>query len=79
MRTAENASGSPYMNAASSTHLGPGPSSSSEMEERHASATTEVTAKPQPQPGPSKPVTEDTNMNKEQLTYHRYSLKILFM
>jgi len=72
MRTAENASGSPYVNAASNTHLGPGPSNSSDMEERHSSSTTEVNAKPQPQPGPSKPVTEDTNVSKEQLTFHRY-------
>ena len=81
MRTAENASGSPYVNAASSTHLGPGPSSSSDMEERHASASTEVNAKPQPQPGPSKPVTEDTNVSKEQLTFHKYRYVIvcLFM
>jgi hypothetical protein len=75
MRTAENASGSPYVNAASSTHLGPGPTSNSDVEERHASATTEVTAKPQPLPGPSKPAAEDTNVSKEQLTFHRYSLK----
>jgi E3 ubiquitin-protein ligase EDD1 len=71
MRTAENASGSPYVNTSSNTHLGPGPSNSSDMEERHSSATTEVNAKPQPQPGPSKPVTEDTNVSKEQLTFHR--------
>ena len=72
MRTAENANGTPYMSAASNTHLGPGPSNSSDMEERHSSATTEVNAKPQPQPGPSKPVTEDSNVSKEQLTFHRY-------
>jgi hypothetical protein len=80
MRTADNTSGNPCMNAASNTHLGPGSSSSSGTEERHASATMEVTSvKPQPQPGTTKPVTEDTNTSKEQLPFHRYTLKILII
>ncbi|XP_021934340.1 E3 ubiquitin-protein ligase UBR5 isoform X2 [Zootermopsis nevadensis] len=74
MRTADNTNGSPCMNAASNTHLGPGPSSNSGTEERHISATPEVTTvKPQPQSSPSKPLPEDTNMNKEQIPFHRTS------
>jgi hypothetical protein len=79
MRTAENTGGGSYINAASSTHLGPGPSNSSDMEERHAAATTEVTAKPQSQPGPSKPATEDTSMSKEPLTFHRYTVFCIYV
>jgi hypothetical protein len=78
MRTADNTSGSPCMNATSNTHLGPGPSSSSGIEERHAS-TTATAAKPQSQPGPSKPVPEDVSTSKEQLPFHGYTFRILIM
>ncbi|XP_069676360.1 E3 ubiquitin-protein ligase UBR5 isoform X2 [Periplaneta americana] len=77
MRTADNANGSPCMNATSNTHLGPGTSTSSGVEDRHASAggTTPApennTAKQQAQPGPSKAGAEEGNAGKEQFPFSR--------
>ncbi|KAJ9576563.1 hypothetical protein L9F63_025542, partial [Diploptera punctata] len=80
MRTADNANTTPCMTATNSTHLGPVPNASSGVVEgRHGPAvsttvpTTESTSsKSQSQPGPSRP-TEESNVNKEQLPFHRTS------